>query len=57
MLERKCATKKPEFWRNHNWLHQDNVPANMSLKTTESVTNNYMVIMVLYRKCENVKSV
>jgi hypothetical protein len=33
--------KRPEFWRNHNWLlHHNNAPAHTSLKTTEFVTNN-----------------
>jgi hypothetical protein len=29
---------------NHNWLHHDNVPTHMSLKTIEFVTNNDMLI-------------
>jgi hypothetical protein len=38
--------KRPEFWGNHNWLlHHDNAPAHTSLKTTEFVTNNNMVII------------
>jgi transposase len=38
--------EKPEIWRNHNWLlHHDNAPAHTSLKTTEFVTNNNMVIV------------
>jgi transposase len=38
--------KELELWHNHNWfLHHDNVPAHTSLKTTESVTNNNMVIV------------
>jgi hypothetical protein len=45
-LERKCAVKRTELWRNPNWLlHHDNAPAHMSLKTTEFVTNNNMVII------------
>jgi hypothetical protein len=36
--------KKPELWRNHNWLQHDNAPAQTSLKATEFVTNNNMVI-------------
>jgi transposase len=35
-----------ELWRNHNWLlHHDNTPAHTSLKTTEFVTNNNIVIV------------
>jgi transposase len=31
---------------DHNWLlHHDNVPSHTSLKTTEFVTNNNMVIV------------
>jgi hypothetical protein len=38
--------KRPEIWRNQNWLlHHDNAPALTSLKTTEFVTNNNMVIV------------
>jgi hypothetical protein len=38
--------KRTELWRNHNWLlHHDNALAHMSLKTTEFVTNNNMVIV------------
>jgi histone-lysine N-methyltransferase SETMAR len=38
--------KRPEHWRNHNWLlHYENMPAHTSLKTTEFVTNNNMVIV------------
>jgi hypothetical protein len=38
--------KRPEVWRNHNWpLHHDNSPAYTSLKTTQFVTNNNMVII------------
>jgi hypothetical protein len=37
--------KKPERWCNHNWLlHHDNAPAHTSLKTTEFVTNNMIII-------------
>jgi transposase len=40
--------EKPELSRNHNWLlHHYNVPAHTSLKTTEFVTNNNMVIVYL----------
>jgi hypothetical protein len=42
----KMWRKRPELWRNHNWLlHHDNVPAHTSLKTTEFVTNNNTVII------------
>jgi transposase len=38
--------KRPVLWRNHNWLlHHDNMPAHTSLKMTEFVTNNNMVIV------------
>jgi hypothetical protein len=38
--------KRPELWRNHNWLlHHDNTPAHTSLKTTEFLTNSDMVIV------------
>jgi histone-lysine N-methyltransferase SETMAR len=38
--------KKPEIWYNHNWLlHHNNVSAHTSLKTTEFLTNNNMVII------------
>jgi hypothetical protein len=38
--------KKLELGCNHNWLlHHDNMPAHTSLKTTEFVTNNDMVIV------------
>jgi hypothetical protein len=38
--------KRPELWRNHNWLlYHDNTPTHTSLKTTEFVTNNNMVIV------------
>jgi hypothetical protein len=44
-LERKYVTKKTS-WHNHNWLlHHNNAAAHMSLKTTEFVTNNNMVIV------------
>jgi hypothetical protein len=46
-LRENVRRKRPELWRNHNWLlHHDNSPANTSLKTTEFVTNNNMVIVV-----------
>jgi hypothetical protein len=41
-----CHEKKPELWRNHNWLlHLDNAPRT-SLKTTEYVTNNSNMVIV-----------
>jgi hypothetical protein len=45
-LRENVRRKRPELWCNHNWLlHHDNAPAHMSLKTTEFVTNNNMVII------------
>jgi hypothetical protein len=45
MLERKCARKRLELQCNHNWLlHHDNAPTHTSLKTTEFVTNNMVII-------------
>jgi hypothetical protein len=45
-LKENVRQKEPEFWRNHNWLfHHDNAPAHMSLRTTDFVTNNNMVII------------
>jgi hypothetical protein len=42
----EIATKKFELRRNHNWLlHHDNAPGHTSLKTTEFVTNNNMIIV------------
>jgi hypothetical protein len=42
----KICEQNLELLHNHNWLlHHDNVPAHTSLKTTESVTNNNMVIV------------
>jgi hypothetical protein len=38
--------KRPELWRNHNWfLHHENAPTHTSLKTTEFVTKNNMIIV------------
>jgi hypothetical protein len=46
MVERKCATKKTQLWHNLNWLLYHGIAqAHMSLKITESVTNNNMVII------------
>jgi hypothetical protein len=45
-LRENMRRKRLELWRNHNWLlHHDNAPARTSLKTTEFVTNNNMVIV------------
>jgi histone-lysine N-methyltransferase SETMAR len=45
-LRENVRRKRLELWRNHNWLlHYNNAPAHMSLKTTEFVTNNNMVIV------------
>jgi transposase len=41
-----CNEKDRNLWLNHNWLLlQDNAPAHTSLKTTEFVTNNNIVIV------------
>jgi transposase len=45
MLEENVRRKRPELWRNHNGHHHDNAPAHTSLKTTEFVTINNMVIV------------
>jgi hypothetical protein len=38
--------RRLELWCNHNWLlHHNNAPAHTSVKTTEFVTNNNMVII------------
>jgi hypothetical protein len=38
--------KRSELWHSHNWLlHHENAPTPTSLKTTEFVTNNNMVIV------------
>jgi histone-lysine N-methyltransferase SETMAR len=45
-LRENVRRKRPELWHNHNWLlHRDNTPAHTSLKTTEFVTNNNMIIV------------
>jgi histone-lysine N-methyltransferase SETMAR len=37
--------KRPELWHNHRWLlHHDSTPAYTSLKTTEFVTNNVVIV-------------
>jgi hypothetical protein len=44
-LRENVRRKRLELWRNHNWLlHHDNAPAHTSLKTTEFVTNNMVII-------------
>jgi transposase len=45
-LRENVRQKRPELWCNHNWLlHHDSAPAHASLKTTEFVTKNNMVII------------
>jgi hypothetical protein len=45
-LKENVLQKRPELWHNHNWLlHHDSAPAHTSLKTTEFVTNNDIVIV------------
>jgi hypothetical protein len=45
-LRENMRQKRPDLWCNHNWLlHHDNEPHRTSLKTTEFVTNNNMVII------------
>jgi transposase len=44
-LRENVWRKRPELRHNHNWLHHDTAPAHTSLKTTEFVTNNNMVII------------
>jgi hypothetical protein len=44
-LRENVQRQRPELWHNQNWvLHHDNVPARTSLKTTEFVTNNMVII-------------
>jgi transposase len=46
-LRENARRKRPELWRNHNWLlHHDNAPAHTSLKTTEFLTNNNNMVIV-----------
>jgi hypothetical protein len=50
-LRENVRRKRPELWRNHNWLlHHDNAPTHTSLETKEFVTNSNMVI-VLHPPC------
>jgi hypothetical protein len=45
-LRENVRRKRPELWRDHNWLlNHGNAPAHMPLKTTEFVSNNDMVII------------
>jgi hypothetical protein len=45
-LRENVRRKRMELWRNHNWLlHHNNRPSHTSLKTTEFLTNNNMVII------------
>jgi transposase len=45
-LRENVRQERPELWHNHNrLLHHDNAPAHTTLKTTEFVTNNNMVIV------------
>jgi hypothetical protein len=44
-LRENVRQKRPELWRNHNWLlHHDNAFAHTSLKTREFVTNNMVIV-------------
>jgi hypothetical protein len=44
-LRENVQRKRPELWHNHNWLiHHNNAPAHTSLKTTEFVTNNMVIV-------------
>jgi hypothetical protein len=43
-LRENVRRKSPQLWCNHYWPHHD-VPVHTSLKTTEFVTNNNMVIV------------
>jgi hypothetical protein len=46
-LRENVRRKRLALWHNHDWLlHHDNVLTHMSLKITESVTNNNMVIVL-----------
>jgi hypothetical protein len=46
MFEKNMQRKRPELWRNHNWLHHDNAPTPTPQKTIEFVTNNNMAILL-----------
>jgi hypothetical protein len=43
-LKETVQRKRLELWCNHNWLHHDNTPIYTSLKTTEFVTNNMVIV-------------
>jgi hypothetical protein len=44
-LRENVRRKRLELWGNHIWLYHDNMPAQITLKTTGFVTNNNMVIV------------
>jgi histone-lysine N-methyltransferase SETMAR len=45
-LRENTRQKRPELWRSHNWvLHHDNASAHTSLKSTEFVLQNTMIIV------------
>jgi hypothetical protein len=47
LVRENVRQKRLELWCNHNWLpHHDNAPTHTSLKTTDFVTNNNMVIVI-----------
>lgn len=42
-LRESVRRKRPELWKNRNWLlHQDNAPPHVSLKTTQFLTDHNM---------------
>jgi hypothetical protein len=43
-LRENVKRERPELWHNHNWLFHHDVPAHTSLKITEFVTNNMVII-------------
>jgi hypothetical protein len=44
-LRENVRWKRPELWSNHNqFLYHDNSPAHTSLKTTQSVSNNMVIV-------------
>jgi transposase len=46
-LRENVRRERLELWHNHNWLlHHDNAPAHTSLKTTNFVTNNNIIIVL-----------
>lgn len=45
-LREDVRRKRPELWRNRNWLlHHDNAPAHASLRTTQFLANNKMPVV------------